>query len=365
MTEIKLGSIINFRSVLSKLFGKLIPFAQEYSGEETGIPDSVVDVGLCGQTGKEDPLDNRGVTGIQITRGFYNIYLKAVSNVSSGLDGLVKQILALHDTFIRDYAHNDRRKDDLLTYANGDVRYKEDAQGFITHELLNEEEWQQLSLLHDRGKTVLYEPSVYVGPVPSWAIDIGAGDTYSFSDYPGLNNEDFIGIINSMSDFGASVGVGVFTAPDLRGISPGLFTSVAGKYIPHSCSQHTHASGNVSINLLAANSVHGHSGAAAGHAAHTHSLTFRLGNVRPYFDPEQGMEEQNFYLCNNGNDKQSWTVYVSGVSNHTHTITVGSGIESHKHVLGGTMTTDTASEGYVGAINRVSTYPVHFIVRVE
>lgn len=365
MTEVKLSSIINFRSVLSKLFGKLVPFAQSYSGAETGMPDAVIDAGLCGQTGKEDPADNRGVTGIQVTRGFYNIYLKAVSNADSGLDGLVKQVLALHDAFIRDYAHNDRRKDDLLTYANGDVRYKEDAQGFITHELLDGETWKSLSLLHDRGKTVLYEPSVYMGPVPSWAIDIGAGDTYSFSDYPGLDNDSFKGIISAMSDFGASVGVGVFTAPDLRGISPGLFTSAAGKYISHGCGQHTHASGSVSMHLLAADGVHGHSGTSAGHEAHTHSLTFRLGNVRPYFDPEQGMEEQNFYLSNNGNDKQSWTVYVSGVGNHSHVITVGSGIESHKHVLSGTMTSGAASEGHTGAINRVSTYPVHFIVRIE
>lgn len=358
MTEVKLDSILTFRGVLEKLLGKLVPFAQSSVSENTGFPDSVIDAGLCGQVGQEDPEDNRGVTGIQITRGFYNNYFKIVTSVFTGLDRLNTLLLNLYGAFIRDYAHNDRRYDESLTYMDGDVAYQE-YQGFVAHGIYGNSTWNSVTLLHERGRTVLYEPSIYPGSVPDWAIDIGAHDTYSFEDYPGLDNDTFKGVISSLSAFGASVGESSFTAPDLRGISPGVFSAaVAGSYLAHGSGQHSHAGSTVTLNLAAANSVHNHSGAGAPHNAHTHSLTYRLGVGR-------ADEEEGYPLTNNGNDKKSWTVYTTGIGNHSHTINVDNATESHSHTINGTVTSGTASTGSTGAINRVSIYPVHFIVRVE
>jgi len=360
MTEVKLDSILTFRKVLSDIIGLLVPFAQSSSGENIGFPDSIIDAGLCGQTGQDDPDDNRGVTGIQVTRGFYNNYFRIVTNVSSGFDKLNTLLYNLYDTFVKDYAHNDRRYDPLLTYTDGDVAYQE-YQGFVAHGIYGNSTWNSVTLLHERGRTVLYEPTVYPGSVPSWAIDIGKHDTYSFTDYPGLENDLFKGVIESLSAFGASWTAGTgFTAPDLRGISPGVFTSaVAGSYIAHGNGQHGHVSSSVGLGLAAANSTHYHPGAGASHSSHTHSLTFRLGAG----GTDEG--ESGYPLTRNGNKEKSWTVYTTGIGNHSHTITVADGTESHKHTISGTVTSGTANTGSTGTINRVSTYPVHFIVRVE
>lgn len=355
MTEVKLSSILTFRGVLERLLGKLVPFAQSSTSENTGFPDSVIDAGLCGQVGQEDPEDNRGVTGIQITRGFYNNYFKIVTSVSSGLERLNTLLLNLYDAFIRDYAHNDRRYDESLTYVNGDVAYQE-YQGFVTHGIYGNSTWNSVTLLHERGRTVLYEPSIYPGSVPDWAIDIGAHDTYSFEDYPGLDNDTFKGVISSLSAFGASVGESSFTAPDLRGISPGVFSAaVAGSYLAHGSGQHSHVGSTVTLSLAAADCYHSHPGADAVHSAHTHSLTYRLGVG----------QDGDYPLTRNGNDQKSWTVYTTGIGNHSHTIDVADATESHSHTINGTVTSGVVSTGSTGAINRVSTYPVHFIVRVE
>lgn len=361
MTEVKLDSILTFRGVLEKLLGKLVPFAQSSTSENTGFPDSIIDAGLCGQTGQDDPEDNRGVTGIQITRGFYNNYFKIVTNASSGFDKFNTLLLNLYDAFIKDYAHNDRRYDPLLTYSDGDVAYQE-YQGFVAHGIYGNSTWNSVTLLHERGRTVLYEPTIYPGSVPAWAIDIGKHDTYSFTDYPGLENDQFKSVIESLSAFGASWTAGTgFTAPDLRGISPGVYTlAVAGSYLAHGSGQHSHASSTVVLSLATANSSHNHPGAGASHSGHTHSLTYRLG-VGGVDEGESG-----YPLTRNGNDKKSWTVYTTGIGNHSHTISVANGTESHKHTLSGTVTSNVAtSTAQTGAINRVSTYPVHFIVRVE
>lgn len=358
MTEVKLDVILTLRDALSKILNRLVPFAQE-STDTTHFPAAVTDAGLCGQTGQEDPEDNRGVTGIQVPRGFYNSFFKAMTAVTSGLDKLNSLVLAVYDVFIRDYAHNDRRYDARLNYIPDDVAYQE-YQGLVAHGIYNGTAWDSVTLLHERGKTVLYEPSIVLGPVPDWAIDIGSGATYSFSAYPGLDNDLFKGVMRSMSDFGASVSAGTFTAPDLRGISPGVFTDVAGKYLVHSCGQHKHASDSVALTFTAADSAHSHGGAEAAHSAHTHSLTFRLGHSREYWT--EG--EPYYMLCNNGNDKKTWTVYTTGVNSHTHTISVSNATESHYHKVKGSMTSGGANTGHRGNVNRVSTYPVHFIVRV-
>ena len=355
MTEVKLSSILTFRGVLERLLGKLVPFAQSSVSENTGFPDSVIDAGLCGQTGQEDAEDNRGVTGIQITRGFYNNDFKVVTSVFTGLDRLNILLMNLYGAFIRDYAHNDRRYDESLTYTDGDVAYQE-YQGFVAHGIYGNSTWNSVTLLHERGRTVLYEPSIYPGSVPDWAIDIGAHDTYSFEDYPGLDNDKFKGVISSLSAFGASVGESSFTAPDLRGISPGVFSAaVAGSYLAHGNGQHGHIGSTVTLSLAAADCYHSHSGADAAHSAHTHSLTYRLGVG----------EGGDYPLTRNGNDQKSWTVYTTGIGNHSHTIDVADATESHSHTINGTVTSSTANTGSTGAINRVSTYPVHFIVRVE
>ena len=152
------------------------------------------------------------------------------------------------------------------------------------------------------------------------------------------------------------MGESSFTAPDLRGISPGVFSAaVAGSYLAHGSGQHSHIGSTVTLNLAAADCYHSHSGVDAAHSAHTHSLTYRLGVG----------EGGDYPLTRNGNKEKSWTVYTTGIGNHNHTINVADATESHSHTINGTVTSSSASTGSTGAINRVSTYPVHFIVRVE
>ena len=361
MTEVKLDSILSFRGVVSRLTKHLVPFAQSYVGNDLNIPSATQEAGFCGQTGEDDPLDNRGVTGLQITRGFYNVWFRVITSLTIGLDAFTAQLLNLYDAFIADYAHNDRRYDAALNYNIGDVAYQ-DYDGFVAHGTYNGEGWDGITLLHERGKTVLYEPAVVLGTVPDWAIDIGTGETYDFATYPMLENNLLKGVIESLSAFGASWTIGTgFTAPDLRGMSPGLFLQTAGSYLAHNPGQHSHVGSSFALGLASLSVSHAHPGADATHGAHTHSLRFRLGYGH-ITDPE---EHANYFISNNGNDKKSWTVHTSGAAAHAHTITVGDGTESHKHGISGTLTSGTANAGHHASINRVSTYPVHFIVRFE
>ena len=354
-------SIFSYNKVLGVLAGDtcpLKPFAQENTESSTGVPDAALEAGFNGQIGNiEDPTENRGVSGIQLKRSFYNIFFR---ELTSALPVLVDKLSSLYQFFIRDYCMNDRKYTDKLLnyYTAGDVSYEE-IEGRFQHNQLTPDGWQPLTLLHDRGKTVLGYPSIWPGTViPSWAIDIGSHGEYSWSDYSVLNNDLFKGFLYATRDFGSDgwqEGSETFTSPDLRGISPAVWNT-AGAFLASGAGQHQHVWGSTSISTDSKSPSHGHPATTLKHTTHNHTC-----NPRTFSTGGGG----NQSWCGK-NKNQSHEATTSPAGNHKHTCYFGSGTEKHNHTTQScTPTVSTTPSDNAGTVSRVNTYPVSLIVRVE
>lgn len=344
-----------FSKALQELDNTLVPFAQQNTDEDTGVPATASDMGFNGQIGNiEEPSDNRGVSGIQLRRSFYNIYFRQLTRT---LPVLVDTMSSLFKLFIMDYCMNDRKYTDELKdyYKEGDVSYQE-IEGRFQHNQLKGETWEPLTLLHDRGKTVMGYPSIWPGEdVPSWAIDIGSHDEYNWEDYPELDNELFKSFLTSCADFGAEYDETSFVSPDLRGISPAVWTSGAGAFLASNAGQHGHVWGSTSVSTDSKSPSHDHTGSWS-HEAHNH-----------YCPPR--------YFSTGGTGRQSWSgknkaqgtyAGTSWNGDHTHGVGVSAGTEKHWHSTNTyTPTVSTAPTENSGDVTRVNTYPVKLIVRVE
>ena len=350
----KFTDVFTFNNALLQLKNTLVPFAQDNTEHDTGVPDTAMEMGFNGQIGNiEDPTDNRGVSGIQLKRSFYNIFFR---DLTAGIPVLVDTLSTMYQFFIRDYCMNDRKYASELQnyYKESDVSYTEDS-GRFQHNQLVSNEWQPLTLLHDRGKTVLGYPSVWPGTVPSWAIEIGTHETYSWTDYAVLNNDMFKGFLTANADFGASYDENGFTAPDLRGISPAVWASGAGAFLASNAGQHSHVWGSTSVSTNSQSPTHGHS-ATLTHTSHNH-------NCAPRTFSTGGAGGQSW--CGK-NKNQSHGATTSSDGNHSHTCYFGAGTEKHYHgTQSYTPTVNTAPVGNSASVSRVNTYPVHLIVRVE
>lgn len=360
----KFKEIFAFNKALQELKDTLVPFAQENTEHDTGVPDRAAEMGFNGQIGNiEEPEDNRGVSGIQLRRSFYNIYFRQLTRT---LPVLVDTMSSLFKFFIRDYCMNDRKYTDELKdyYKEGDVSYVEDT-GRFQHNQLRSGTWQPLTLLHDRGKTVLGYPSIWPASVPDWAIEIGTHETYTWEDYPVLDNELFKSFLTACSDFGASYDETGFTSPDLRGISPAVWASGAGAFLASNAGQHGHVWGSTSVSTNSVSVSHSHpagdnlnpgAGGVLTHEPHNHTCSPRRfctsgGNVMSYAGK---------------NKVQSHDAKTSSDGNHTHTVYFGSGTEKHWHGTNTyTPTVSTTPTENSGTVTRVNTYPVKLIVRVE
>lgn len=350
----RLTSTFKFNNALIQLRNTLIPFAQQNTETDTGVPPKAAEMGFNGQIGNvEDPSENRGVSGIQLKRSFYNIYFRKLTAV---VPVLVDTLSSMYQFFIRDYCMNDRRYTDELKnyYKENDVSYTEDSGRFKHSQLDRNGVWQPLTLLHDRGKTVLGYPFVWPGTVPSWAIEIGTHETYDWEDYPALDNDMFRGFLTANADFGASYDENEFTAPDLRGISPAVWNTGAGAFLASNTGQHSHVWGNTSVSTDSQAPSHSHTGTWT-HTTHNHTCaqrTFSCGG--------SGLKS----LCGK-NKNQSHAATTSYAGDHTHGVTVGNGTEKHTHKTGSyTPAVSTTPVGNNDTITRVNTYPVRLIVRV-
>lgn len=350
----KFKEIFAFNKALQELKDTLIPFAQENTEHDTGVPDRAAEMGFNGQIGNIlEPENNRGVSGIQLKKSFYNIFFR---EVTAGLPVLVDTLSSLYQLFIRDYCMNDRKYAEELKdyYKEGDISYVEDT-GRFQHNQLRDGVWQPLTLLHDRGKTVLGYPSIWPASVPDWAIEIGTHETYTWEDYPVLDNELFKSFLTACSDFGASYGETGFTSPDLRGISPAIWASDAGAFLVSNAGQHSHVWGSTSVSTNSVSVSHGHSGTLT-HTSHNHMCSPRR------FCTQSGQGQSNA----GKNKVQSHDAKTSSDGNHTHTVYFSAGTEKHTHGTNTyTPTVNTAPVGNSGTVTRVNTYPVHLIVRVE
>jgi hypothetical protein len=344
-----------FSKALQELKDTLVPFAQQNTDEDTGVPATASDMGFNGQIGNiEEPSDNRGVSGIQLRRSFYNIYFRQLTRT---LPVLVDTMSSLFKLFIRDYCMNDRKYTDELKdyYKEGDVSYQE-IEGRFQHNQLKGETWEPLTLLHDRGKTVMGYPSIWPGEdVPSWAIDIGSHDEYTWEDYPELDNELFKSFLTSCADFGAEYDETSFTSPDLRGISPAVWASGAGAFLASNAGQHGHVWGTTSVSTNSMSSSHDHTGSWS-HEAHNHYCpprTFSTGG-------------HGRYSWSGKNKAQGTYAGTSWNGDHTHGVGVSAGTEKHWHGTNTyTPTVSTTPTENSGTVTRVNTYPVKLIVRVE
>ena len=353
--------IFSFNRVLGVLAGDtcpLKPFAQENTDSSTGVPDTAAEMGFNGQIGNiEDPTENRGVSGIQLKRSFYNIFFRELTSALPVLVGVMRD---LYQFFIRDYCMNDRKYAEELKdyYKNGDVIYK-DIEGRFLHQQRASEGWNDLTLLHDRGKTVLGYPSIWPGTtIPSWAIDIGSHGTYSWSDYSVLKNDFFKSFLTATSDFGASFDDDGFTSPDLRGMSPAIWNT-AGSFLASGAGQHLHVWGSTSISTDSKSPTHGHSGTWT-HTTHNHTCNKRLFST----GGSGGISLSGW--------KKAWSKTVNGVppcttenGDHSHGVSIGNGTEKHYHTTQScTPTVSTTPSANAGTVSRVNTYPVSLIVRV-
>jgi hypothetical protein len=344
-----------FSKALQELDNTLVPFAQQNTDEDTGVPATASDMGFNGQIGNiEEPSDNRGVSGIQLRRSFYNIYFRQLTRT---LPVLVDTMSSLFKLFIRDYCMNDRKYTDELKdyYKEGDVSYQE-IEGRFQHNQLKGETWEPLTLLHDRGKTVMGYPSIWPGEdVPSWAIDIGSHDEYDWEDYPELDNELFKSFLTANADFGAEYDETSFTSPDLRGISPAVWTSGAGAFLASNAGQHGHVWGSTSVSTNSMSPSHDHTGSWS-HEAHNHYCpprTFSTGG-------------HGRYSWSGKNKVQGTYAGTSWNGDHTHGVGVSAGTEKHWHGTNTyTPTVSTTPTENSGTVTRVNTYPVKLIVRVE
>ena len=347
-----------FSKALQELKDTLVPFAQQNIEEGTGVPATASDMGFNGQIGNiEEPSDNRGVCGIQLRRSFYNIYFRQLTRT---LPVLVDTMSSLFKFFIRDYCMNDRKYTDELKdyYKEGDVSYQE-IKGRFQHNQLKGETWEPLTLLHDRGKTVMGYPSIWPGEdVPSWAIDIGSHDEYDWEDYPELDNELFKSFLYATRGFGSDgwqEGSETFTSPDLRGISPAVWTSGAGAFLASNAGQHGHVWGNTSVSTDSVSPSHDHTGSWS-HEAHNHYCPPR------YFSTGG----TGGYSWSGKNKAQGTYAGTSWNGDHTHGVGVSAGTEKHWHGTNTyTPTVSTTPTENSGDVTRVNTYPVKLIVRVE
>ena len=342
-----------FSRALAALKDTLLPFAQQNIEDDTGVPSKATEMGFNGQIGKiEEPSDNRGVSGIQLKRSFYNIYFRQTTRV---LPVLVDAMSTLFQLFIRDYCMNDRKYSDELKsyYKEGDVSYIEDT-GRFQHNQLNGGAWQPLTLLHDRGKTVLGYPSIWPGTVPSWAINIGEHTTYTWAAYPALDNDLFKSFLTANSDFGASYDSTGFTSPDLRGISPAVWGAEAGAFLASNTGQHTHVWGDTAVTTDTKSPGHAHSGSLT-HVAHNHVCA-----KRKFSAGGSGSQSRA-----GKNKVQSHAANTSSEGAHFHTVSFGYANEIHWHTTEAfTPVVSAAPQGNSGTVTRVNTYPVRLIVRV-
>lgn len=349
-----------FSKALQELENTLVPFAQQNIDEDTGVPDKASEMGFNGQIGNiEEPSDNRGVSGIQLRRSFYNIYFRQLTRT---LPVLVDTMSSLFKFFIRDYCMNDRKYTDELKdyYKNNDVSYKE-IDGRFQHNQLKGETWEPLTLLHDRGKTVMGYPSIWPGEdVPSWAIDIGSHDEYAWEDYPELDNELFKSFLYACREFGSDgwqEGSETFISPDLRGISPAVWASGAGAFLASNAGQHGHVWGSTSVSTDSVSVSHTHTGTLT-HTSHNHTCSPRTFSTGAWLGG-------GYSYCGK-NKNQSHEAKTSSDGNHTHTVYFGSGTEKHWHGTNTyTPTVSTIPTENSGTVTRVNTYPVKLIVRVE
>lgn len=355
--------IFSFKDALILLKNTLVPFAQQNTEHDTGVPDKAAEMGFNGQIGNiEDPSENRGVSGIQLKRSFYNIYLKALT---AAVPVLVDTLSTLYQFFIRDYCMNDRRYAEELKdyYRNGDVVYTEKGTAQETrfqHNQLVSGVWQPVTLLHDRGKTVLGYPTVWPGTsVPSWAIDIGSHDEYSWTDYPVLENNIFKAFLTSCEDFGAAFDEDGFTSPDLRGISPAVWMSGIGGFLASNAGQHSHKWGSVLLQTAPQTASHTHTAELSHNStSHTHTC-----NPRKFSNRYAGGAE---YSLAGSKNSQSHNATTLSSGDHRHVISVNPSTENHRHTTESvTLTPGTTPAGNSGTVTRVNTYPVHLIVRVE
>ena len=348
-----------FSKALQELKDTLVPFAQQNTDEDTGVPATASDMGFNGQIGNiEEPSDNRGVSGIQLRRSFYNIYFRQLTRT---LPVLVDTMSSLFKFFIRDYCMNDRKYTDELKdyYKEGDVSYQE-IDGRFQHNQLKGETWEPLTLLHDRGKTVMGYPSIWPGEnVPSWAIDIGSHGEYTWEDYPELDNELFKSFLYACREFGSDgwqEGSETFISPDLRGISPAVWASGAGAFLASNAGQHGHVWGTTSVCTDSVSVSHLHTGTLT-HEPHNHTC-----NPRTFSTGGPGSQS----WCGKNKNQSTPLAYTSSDGDHRHTVYFGSGTEKHWH---GTNTytpaVSTTPTENSGTVTRVNTYPVKLIVRVE
>lgn len=335
----------------------LVPFAQSNTETDTGVPDRAAEMGFNGQIGNiEDPTGNRGVSGIQLKRSFYNIFFRILT---AGLPVLTDTLSSLYQFFIRDYCMNDRKyTSDLQNYyKEGDISYTEVSGRFVHRQLNKSGSWQPLTLLHDRGKTILGEPTIWpgVGTLPSWAIEIGTHTTYNWSSYPNLNNTQFKSFLSACSGFGASYTSTTFTCPDLRGMSPAVWASGAGAFLASNAGQHSHSWGSTTISTDSQTVSHSHTGTLT-HTPHNHVCA-----ARPFSTGGSGVQSWS-----GEKSAQSHAATTSPSGSHYHTVSFGSGTEKHTHGTGSfTPTVNTAPVGNSGTVTRVNTYPVRLIVRFE
>lgn len=337
----------------------LVPFAQNNTETDTGVPERAAEMGFNGQIGNiEDPTGNRGVSGIQLKRSFYNIFFRIIT---AGLPVLTGTLSSLYQFFIRDYCMNDRKYTEELKdyYKENDVSYAEVSGRFIHRQLNKSGSWQPLTLLHDRGKTILGEPTIWpgAGTLPSWAIEVGTHTTYNWSSYPNLNNTQFKSFLSACSGFGASYTSTTFTAPDLRGMSPAVWASGAGAFLESDGGQHSHSWGSTTVGTNSVSISHGHSGTWT-HDTHYHGCPAR------YFST--GGPNQRVSLSGQ-NKVQSTYAATSWAGDHSHGVSFGSSMESHWHGTGSyTPGVATTPQGdCAGTVTRVETYPVRLIVRFE
>ena len=347
-----------FSKALQELKDTLVPFAQQNTDDDTGVPAAASDMGFNGQIGNiEEPSDNRGVSGIQLRRSFYNIYFRQLTRT---LPVLVDTMSSLFKFFIRDYCMNDRKYTDELKdyYKEGDVSYQE-IKGRFQHNQLKGETWEPLTLLHDRGKTVMGYPSIWPGEdIPSWAIDIGSHDEYNWEDYPELDNELFKSFLYATRGFGSDgwqEGSETFTSPDLRGISPAVWASGAGAFLASNAGQHGHVWGSTYVRTDPVSPSHDHTGSWS-HEAHNHYCPPR------YFSTGG----TGGYSWSGKNKAQGTYAGTSWNGDHTHGVGVSAGTEKHWHGTNTyTPTVSTTPTENSGTVTRVNTYPVKLIVRVE
>lgn len=352
-------SIFAYNKVLGVLSGEtcpLKPFAQENTESDTGVPDAALEAGFNGQIGNiEDPTENRGVSGIQLKRSFYNIFFRELTSALPVLTGVMRD---LYQFFIRDYCMNDRKyAEELLNYyQEGDVSYEE-IEGRFKHNQLTSGDWQPLTLLHDRGKTVLGYPSIWPGTtIPSWAIDIGSHEEYSWSDYAILDNDFFKSFLYATRDFGSDGwqdGSETFTSPDLRGMSPAVW-STAGSFLASGAGQHQHEWGSTSVSTDSQSPSHGHPATTLAHKTHNHYCPPRV-----FSTGGQGRASWS------GKNKAGNWAGTSCSGDHEHTCYFGSGTDTHSHITGSyAPAVSTTPSDHAGTVSRVNTYPVSLIVRV-